>query len=87
MQHMENCRYEYLEEVKNSVVYVDDLMTGDTNVEKVKCLKKTAIDIFQKADFELHKWYSIVLELKSEFKPDQILPKFCQIAYNRVSVK
>ena len=50
-------------------LYVDDLITGDTNVEKVKHLKETAIDIFQKADFELHKWHSNIPELESEVKP------------------
>ena len=48
---------------------MDDLITGDTNVEKVKHLKETTIDIFQKADFELHKWHSNVPELESEVKP------------------
>ena len=48
---------------------MDDLITGDTNVEKMKHLKETAIDIFQKADFELHKWHSNVPELKSGVKP------------------
>ena len=46
---------------------MDDLITGDTNVEKVKHLKETAIDIFQKADFD--KWHSNVPELESEIKP------------------
>ena len=45
------------------------MITGDTNVEKVKHLKETAIDIFHKADFELHKWHSNVPELESEVKP------------------
>ena len=48
---------------------MDDLITDDTNVEKVKHLKETAIDIFQKVDFELHKWHSSVPELESEVKP------------------
>ena len=56
---------------------MDDLIIGDTNVEKVKHLKETAIDIFQKADFELHKWYSNVTKLESEVKSsdesDQVL--------------
>ena len=70
-QHMENSRDEYPEEVEKSSrdLYVDDLITGDTNVEKVKHLKETAIDIFQKADFELHKWHSNVPKLESKVKP------------------
>ena len=70
-RHMENSRDEYPEEVEkiSRDLYVDDLITGDTNVEKVKYLKETAIDIFQKADFELHKWHSNVPELESEIKP------------------
>ena len=56
-QHMENSRDEYPEEVEkiSHYLYVDDPITGDTNVEKVKHLKETATDIFQNADFELHK--------------------------------
>ena len=70
-QHMENSRDEYPEEVEkiSRDLYVDDLITGDTNVENVKHLKETAADIFQKADFELHKWHLNVLELESEVKP------------------
>ena len=70
-QHMENSRDEYPEEIEKISLdlYVDDLITGDTNVEKVKHLKETAIDIFQKADFELHKWHSNVSELESDVKP------------------
>ena len=70
-QHMENSRDEYPEEVEkiSRDLYVDDLITGDTNVEKVKHLKETAIDIFQKGDFELHKWHSNIPELESEVKP------------------
>ena len=70
-QHMENSRDEYPEEVEkiSRDLCVDDLITGDTNVEKVKHLKETAIDIFRKADFESHKWHSNVPELESEVKP------------------
>ena len=72
---MENSRDEYPEEVEkiSHDMYVDDLITGDTNVERVKHLKETAIDIFQKADFELHKWHSNVPELESEVKPSVLL--------------
>ena len=35
----------------------------------MKHLKETSIDIFQKADFELHKWHLNVPELESEVKP------------------
>ena len=68
---MENSRDEYPEEVEkiSCDLCVDDLITGDTNVEKGKHLKETAIDIFQKADFELHKWHSNIPELESEVKP------------------
>ena len=47
-QHMENSRDEYPKEVEkiSRDLYVDDLITGDTNVEKVKHLKETATDIF-----------------------------------------
>ena len=70
-QHMENSRDEYAEEVEkiSRDLYVDDLITGDTNVKKVKHLKETAINIFQKADLELHKWHSDIPELESEVKP------------------
>ena len=70
-QYGEESRDEYPEQVEkiSRDLYVDDLITGDTNVEKVKHLKETATDIFQKADFELHKWHLNVSELESEVKP------------------
>ena len=53
-QLMDNSKDEYHEEVKKISVTCT-WMTDDTNVEKVKHLKETAIDTFQKADFKLHK--------------------------------
>ena len=37
---------------------MDDLIFGDTTVEKAKLFKVEAAEIFEDAAFELHKWHS-----------------------------
>ena len=51
-------------EIKDGL-YVDDLLTGGCVVEEVHDLKVTAIEIFGKAQFKLHKWHSNVAELEA----------------------
>ena len=45
-------------------MYVDDLVTGGSTVQEANEVKKSAIEIFEKAKFELHKWGSNVRELE-----------------------
>jgi hypothetical protein len=51
-------------EIRNGL-YVDDLLTGGCVVEEVKHLKETAIEIFDRAEFKLHKWHSNIEELET----------------------
>ena len=54
---MEGEYSEVVAEIKESL-YVDDILTGGSTVEQVQTLKSSAIVIFDRADFALHKWYS-----------------------------
>ena len=51
-------------EIKDGL-YVEDLLTGGCVVEEVQHLKETAIEIFDQAQFKLHKWHSNMEELKA----------------------
>ena len=65
-QHLEKSRSEHPEavtEIERSM-YVDDLVTGGSTVQEANEVKKSAIEIFEKAKFELHKWGSNVRELE-----------------------
>ena len=65
-QHLETLRTEYpkhVEEIMKSL-YVDDIITGEDTVDQVHELKGTAIRVFERAGFELHKWNSNVPELE-----------------------
>ena len=37
---------------------MDDLISGNTTVEKAKLFEVEAAEIFEEAAFELHKWHS-----------------------------
>ena len=43
---------------------MDDIVTGEATVEKVKKIKKTSGKIYREACIELHKWYSNAKELE-----------------------
>ena len=65
-QHLkESCSYhpEAVDEIVRSM-YVDDLVMGGATVKEANEIKKAAIEIFEKAKFELHKWGSNVRELE-----------------------
>ena len=46
-------------------LYVDDLISGSTTVNKARELKRKTATIFQDGCFKLHKWHSNVPELES----------------------
>ena len=54
---------ETIDEIKGSL-YVDDIVTGEVTVEKVKKIKETSEKIFGEACIELHKWHSNAEELE-----------------------
>ena len=59
-QHLTSLEGEYPEvvaEIKESL-YVDDVLSGGSTVEQVQTLKSSAVAIFDRADFTLHKWHS-----------------------------
>jgi hypothetical protein len=64
-QHLSSQEKEFPAEVTEirDGLYVDDLLTGGCVVEEVKHLKETAIEIFDRAQFKLHKWHSNIEEL------------------------
>lgn len=47
-------------------LYIDDLISGSTTVNKAQELKQKATTIFQDASFKLHKWHSNAQELESD---------------------
>lgn len=47
-------------------LYVDDLISGSTSVERARELKGKASAVFEDAGFKLHKWHSNVQELESD---------------------
>ena len=59
-QHLNSQEQEFPKEVAEirDSLYVDDLLTGGCMVEEVQQLKETAIKIFDRAKFTLHKWHS-----------------------------
>ena len=67
-QHLEtSCRPAHPEcvaEIEQSL-YVDDLINGGQTIQEARHIKNSAIEIFAKAGFELHKWHSNVAELES----------------------
>ncbi|XP_068689907.1 uncharacterized protein [Montipora foliosa] len=75
-QHLQNLETkcpETVKEVRKSL-YVDDLISGGSTTDKAKQLKREAIEIFNGAKFELHKWHSNKEELQSCTK---FLRKLC----------
>ena len=70
-QHLDACRVtepECVEEIERSL-YVDDLISGGQTIQEAQRIKNTAIEIFSKADFTLHKWHSNAPELHSTVNP------------------
>ena len=70
-QHLQNMQSVYpreVDEIRRSL-YVDDLISGGTTVEKTEHLKKSCVTIFGEAKFDLHKWHSNNPALEAEIKP------------------
>ena len=65
LQLWEDRKPDTVAEIKKSL-YVDDLISGSTTIEKAKKLKDGAIEIFEDAKFTLHKWNSNEHELQPE---------------------
>ena len=57
-------------EIKKSL-YVDDLISGSTTVERAKKLRNGAVEIFEDAKFTLHMWNSNEDELQPEEAKEQ----------------
>ena len=71
-QHLTSLEGEYPEvvaEIKESL-YVDDVLSGGSTVEQVQTLKSSAIAIFDRADFTLHKWHSNEKSLEEPVQSD-----------------
>ena len=69
LQSLEDRKPDAVAEIKKSL-YVDDLISGSTTVEKAKQLRDGAIEIFEDAKFTLHKWNS---------NEDEIQPKEAEV--------
>ena len=67
-KHFENYRGSFKELIKiiEDDMYVDDLVTGGNNLEEVKEIKQSSVQLLKKGSFSLHKWNSNVPELESE---------------------
>ena len=64
--HLSICKPYYPEtvpEIKRGL-YVDDLLSGEQTVRKVRKIKNTATEIFGKATLQLHKWNSYAREIE-----------------------
>ena len=71
--HLQSLKGRYPKEVDEILksLYVDDLITGGKTTKEVCHLKKTAVEIFGEAGFELHKWHSNEQTLESEANSEQ----------------
>ena len=47
-------------------MYVDDLVSGGTNLVEVENLKQKSTELFSKGGFNLHKWPSNILSLEND---------------------
>ena len=59
-KHLKECEDEFpkeVAEIKQSM-YVDDVLLGGGSVQEVQHLKEAAMEIFDRAKFQLHKWHS-----------------------------
>ena len=66
-QHFENYENEYpivIENIQDDM-YVDDLVSGGTEINTVKNIKQGSIELFSKGGFNLHKWHSNIPSLEN----------------------
>ena len=59
-------RYPHLAEELQKGLYVEDLMTGGTATTEMREKRTKAVEIFEDATFQLHKWHSNVATLESD---------------------
>ncbi|XP_041984084.1 uncharacterized protein LOC121736766 [Aricia agestis] len=52
--------------------YMDDLLTGESSIEKARDLQKQIIDIFNTAGMNIRKWSSNNMELTQNLSPEQL---------------
>jgi len=66
--HLENLRERYPEEIEKILrsLYVDDVITGGNNINKVQDLKDVVTSVFEEAKFTLHKWNSNEPQLETQ---------------------
>eukprot|EP00794_Sanderia_malayensis_P016265 gene16265-biopygen13818 len=85
-EHLKSCESEYPEEVKEiwKSLYVDDVITGANNVQELQHLKESAVEIFGRAQFKLHKWHSNISALENE---DTVSNEECTYAKQQLGVK
>ena len=71
-QHLEKFATQNPDQVREirEGIYVDDINLGGNNVEEIKDLKETAVNIFKAGGFELHKWHSNEIQLDGEATND-----------------
>ena len=74
--HLKSIKEEFPEKTEiiekiGSDLYVDDIISGGTDVKEVLELKETLKDTFKAAGFELHKWHSNKKQLETDVsQPD-----------------
>ena len=57
-------------------MFVDDLVSGGTNLVEVENLNQKPIELFSKGGFNLHKWHSIITSLENNnTNSEQTYPK------------
>ena len=59
-------RYPHLVKELQKGLYVDNLMPGETTTTEVREKNTKAVEIFEDATFQLHKWHSNVETLESD---------------------
>ena len=67
-KHFENYKQAYAKiiEIVENDMYVDNLVMGEESLDEVKIIKEKSIELFEKGDFNLHKWNSNVPSLESK---------------------
>ena len=73
-QHLESIEPRYPKSVADirKNLYVDDLISGGPTTEKAADLKRDAVEIFEEAQFHLHKWHSNATELESDLNDGEL---------------
>ena len=72
--HLEDCEEEFPSEAAEikKITYADDVTLGVHSVRRVEHLKNSAINIFNKDTFTLHKWHSNRFTLETENNTEEL---------------